>query len=462
MLRRAARIFFIIILLLLAMFVPVIVSGYSELDRATTATDYAESAQHYRSAAERLPWRGDLYELSGHSYYYAKDYVQANDAYEAAYRNNSLSPEGWVAWGDVIYLNGDTARATEIWEQARQQKDPSKQLYSRLAEIYQSNGEFSKAAESLQSYVSAYPGDASAHYRLGLLLTLTDAERASSELVSASQLDPEFDSAVETLRAALKMISQTASISARFVITGRGLGLVSEWQLARAAFESAVEADAKNAEAWAWLGEAKQQAGLPDAGLAELDQALDLDPRSPTIRGLRGLYFQRVGNFRQALTEFEAAASLDPENPAWFVSLGEAHSKNGDLIRSLQAYQNATTLAPEDAEYWRLLAIFCAQNNVNVRDVGLPAAQKAVLLTPEESTSLDVLGWSLTLEARYEEARRMLDRALELDQNNASAHLHMGLLGLQMNDRTTAYDHLMQARDLGNQEAEIVLKQYFP
>lgn len=459
---RAARVFFIIVLLLFAIFVPLIASGYSELNKASTVTDYAQAAEHYRNAAKRLPWRGELYELAGHNLYYAQDYVQADAAYQAAYRRNSLSPEGWVAWGDVLYLNGDVERATEVWERARQQKDPSKQLYSRLAEIYQSQGNFSKAAEALQSYVSAYPGDASAHYRLGLLLTLSDVGRAASELTNAAQLDPQFGPAVEALRAALDMASQAGSVSARFVMIGRGLGLVNEWELARTSFESAVEADEKNAEAWAWLGEANQQAGLAGAGLAELDQALDLDPRSPTIRGLRGLYFQRVGNFRQALTEFQAAASLDPENPAWLVSVGEAHSKNGDLIRALQAYQSATTLAPDDAEYWRLLAIFCAQNNVNVRDVGLPAAQKAVLLTPEDSASLDVLGWSLTLESRYEEARRMLDRALELDPQNASAHLHMGLLGLQMNDRALAYDHLIQARDLGNQEAGLVLKQYFP
>jgi Flp pilus assembly protein TadD len=177
---------------------------------------------------------------------------------------------------------------------------------------------------------------------------------------------------------------------------------------------------------------------------------------------LRGLYFQRVGNFRQALAEFQVAAALEPENPAWFVSVGESQSKNGDLIRALQAYQTATTLAPEDASYWRLLAIFCAQNNINVRDVGVPAAQKAVILTPEDPDALDVLGWLLTLDARYDEAERMLARALELDPHSAAVHLHLGMLYLQTNDRTSAYDHLVKARDLGDKEADIVLKRYFP
>jgi Flp pilus assembly protein TadD len=132
------------------------------------------------------------------------------------------------------------------------------------------------------------------------------------------------------------------------------------------------------------------------------------------------------------------------------------------LIRALEAYQKATAFAPEDPNYWRLLAIFCAQNNVNVRDIGVPAAQKAVVLDADDPASLDVLGWLLTLDARYEEAERMLNRALELDPQNSSAHLHLGMLYLQLTNRDLAYDHLIRARDLGNEEAGMVLSQYFP
>jgi tetratricopeptide (TPR) repeat protein len=180
------------------------------------------------------------------------------------------------------------------------------------------------------------------------------------------------------------------------------------------------------------------------------------------VRGLRGLHFQRVGNFRQALVEFQMAAALEPENPAWLVSMGEAQAKTGDLIRALESYQAATALASEDPLYWRLLAIFCAQNNVNVDDVGIPAAQEAVILADGDPDSLDVLGWLLTLDAQHEEADRMLTRALELDPGHASAHFHLGLLRLQMEDRASAFDYLVQARDLGHPEAELVLKQYFP
>ena len=458
--RNISRIALILILILLAIFVPFIASGYAELEKARTSSSYTEAAEHYQRAAQHLPWRADLYELSGHAYYHAKEYAQADAAYQRAFDRRAFSPEGWVAWGDVHYLMDDHQRATEIWEQGLEQEHPSEHLYSRLAEIYQSRGETSKAAETLQKYTSAHPEDASAHYRLGLLLTLSDPDRALTELLRASELDVQFDPAVQTLRATLNLASIDDSPSARSVVVGRGLGLVNEWRLARIAFEEAIRLDETNADAWAWLGEANQQVGTE--GTEQLERALQFGPDSSTVRGLRGLYYQRSGNYRAALTEFQTAAAMEPGNPTWLVSMGESHAKLGDLIEALGAYQKATTLAPEDPAYWRLLAIFCAQNNVNVRDVGVPAAQKAVILAGEDPASLDVLGWLLTLDARHEEASRMLNRALELDPQNGSAHLHLGMLYMQMNDRVSAYDHLIQARDLGNKEAEMVLAQYFP
>src|SRR5215216_2736960 len=138
--RSSLRLAATLLILALAIFVPLVLSGYSEWKKASTAQGYHEAAEHYRSAAQRLPWQPDLYELSGHEYYYAKEYAQADAVYQKAFQRKALSPAGWVAWGDVVYLAGDIPRATKIWEQALEQKNPSENLYSRLSKIYQENG----------------------------------------------------------------------------------------------------------------------------------------------------------------------------------------------------------------------------------------------------------------------------------------------------------------------------------
>lgn len=451
----------ILLVIFLAVYLPFISSGYSEIRKAETATSHLEAAAHYEAAGLRIPWRPDLYELAGHHLYYAEKYLQANAAYQRTFNRKALSPDGWVAWGDVIYLNGDPPHAAEIWEQGLEQPNASEKLYSRLAQTYQENKDYYKAAQYLQLYVDHHPEDASAHYRLGLLLTLSNPTEALTNLISASQLDPQFDPAVQTLRTALNLSALSESPAGQKVVIGRGLGLVNEWELAHAIFEKAVVVDEENAEAWAWLGEAVQHLGNEEA-LTYLDRALGLDTNSSVVHGLRGLYFQRVGNHREALAEYQVAARLEPENPVWFVSIGEEFSKLGDLILALEAYQYTTTIAPDDAGYWRLLAGFCAQNNANVKDVGIPAAQTAVRLTPDDPLALDVLGWLLVLDRRYYEAERMLMESLTYDPQLASAHFHLALLYLQTDNRASMFDHLVQARDLGSAEAKALLQQEFP
>ncbi len=467
--RNTLRVLPVLLSIALAIIAPIIFSGYSELDKGNTAPSRLEAAQHHQSAALRLPWRADLYELAGHEYYHAKEYKLAEAAYQKAFQRHALLAAGWVAWGDVHYLMGDAERAAEIWKQGLEQTNPSEDLYSRLALIYKEQKNYAQAAEYFQRYVSNHLDNASAHYQLGLLLTLSDSQTATSELISASQLDPGLDPAVQALRTALNLASLSDAPSAQYVIIGRGLGLVSEWDLAQAAFEQAIQADKNNAEAWAWLGEAYQQAGegarvepSRNEAFTSLERALSLNPNSAVVRGLRGLYFQRVGNNRAALAEFQAAAKLQPDDPALYVPIGESFSKLGDMIRALEAYQYAVALAPDDANYWRLLAQFCAQNNININEVGIPAAQRAVVIKPDDSGLQDLLGWLLLLDARYPEAERHLLRALELDSQNASAHFHLGMLYLQLEDRDAAQAQLVSARDLGNQDAQAVLNQYFP
>ena len=458
--RGVLRVLLIFLLILVAIAAPVILSGYSELKQATAAESYNEIAEHYLRAAQRLPWRADLYELAGHAYFYAKDYERADEMYQIAFDRNALSPDGWAAWGDVNYLKGDKARAVEIWNQALAQEKPSDGLYLWLAQAAQEADDYTSAVGYLQTYVTNQPADAATHYRLGLLLTLTAPDRAASELILASQLDVQFDPAAQALRAALGLAALSDAPSEKFVVIGAGLGSVEEWELARAAFDSAIRADASNAEAWAWLGEANQQTGRE--GSAELNRALELNPNSSVVRGLRGLYFQRTGNYRDALTEFQSAASLEPQNPARFVSLGDAYALTGDLVLALESFQYAALIAPQDAAYWRLLAEFCGRYGIQLTDIGIPAAQRAVVLAPDDSRSEDVLGWLWYLDGDYPSAERHLLRALELNAQNASAYLHLGMVYLQTGDRPRAFENLIHARDLGNVQADDMLKQYFP
>lgn len=424
-----------------------ILGGYSSLDRAEQAEKegtYAIAAESFAHAAKFLFWRGDLYERAGISAAKAGEFSAAADYFE---RGNDLSEQGWI-WHCTAHIQlEDLSAAISICSQGVKRYE-SAALYSLLAYIYREEKDWEAERFALQNQTRLESSDAYAAYRLGMLLVLFSPDDALPELSRASTLNPEVDSAVQTLRAALAVSSQQNDPSMQKVIIGQAFGLVQDWELATAAFEFAIRMDENNAEAWAWLGEAKQQTGQD--GRAELDQALSLDRNSVNVRALRGLYWSRKGKYEQMLAEYLLAAGIEPENPRWQASIGEAYAKLGDLVLALKSYQRAVELEPNSAEYLRLLAFFCAENTIQIEEIGLPAAQQAFALAPTDPAVLDTLGYVYLSTGRFANAELILMQALEIAPEFYSAHIHLALTHLAQGNRAAAFNLLTFVRDAQN------------
>jgi tetratricopeptide (TPR) repeat protein len=437
-------------------------AGHLQLQHADTAWtthDYPSASQSYALAAQLFFWRDDLKERAGIAAVASGDYSTAITHLE---RVDALSEQGWAVLGFSYIHTGNMRLAVHAYERGLNEYD-SYVLYEALAQAHDHEKDWAAERVALEQVVRLKADDAHAHYRLGLLLSFLETRSALGELDLASSLDPEFDPAVQTLRAALTASSPDPSH--RLVLIGRALGLLQEWDLAQAAFEKAVHKDMENAEAWAWLGEAIQQTG--GDGRVELDKALSLDHTSPNVRALRGLYWNRQGKYPQVLAEYLLAAEYDPGNPAWRAAIGDAYLKLGDLVSALGAYQRATELAPDESTYWRLLAVFCAENGVQVEDLGLPAAERAVKLAPQDPQALDALGFAYFSSGRFTNAEKTLMQAIRLAPEYLPAHLHLAMNHLAQGNYPAAFNELTYVRDADKNGpngllAQRLLAQYFP
>ena len=450
--------------LLAAIFLPIIFMGYSALKNAEAefaAQNYASAAKSFEQAARLLPWRDELWEKAGIAAARNGKQDQAIDFFKQA---PTLSAEGWMWFGYSYYQISDFPSSINALDESLQ-LDSLPSAYNLLALIYRQQKNWAAERNVLENQLRMDAGDVYTYYRLGLLLTVLEPEQALTNLMFASSLDPEFDPAVQTLRAALNLSSTQPDASQQMATIGRSLGLVQEWDLSAAAFEKAITLDAENAEAWAWLGEAKQQTG--GDGRAELDQAVALDHTSVVVRALRGLYWNRQEKYLQMLAEYLLAAEYEPTNPAWQAELGNAYFKRGDLVAALAAYQRATELAPNESTYWRLLAVFCAENGAQLEDVGLPAAQKAVNLAPDDPLTLDALGWVYLSSGRYANAEQTLMDVIKRFPDHLPAHIHLAMTYLAQGNRAAAFDKLtyVQSADPNGADGEMakqLLKKYFP
>lgn len=469
MLRRGTARAFVLLVGIGLIFAPPILTGYNEVNQADAAyqeSEFLRAAELYEHAAGLLPWRPDLWNLAGVTRFRTDDYQQTIRLLTTAKRHATLTDVGWDVLGISNYQLGNLDQAVDAWVTGLNRFPKYAKYHSQLVYVYREMGDIPAERHALEMWTASEGGnDAAAHYRLGTILSVEDSNTALQEFLLAASLNSEYDPVVETMRTAINLSSLEEQESPRLVIIGRGLGLIGEWGFAEQAFRQAVDADGENPEAWAWLGEAGQQLGR--SGRTELDRALELGRTNSLVRSLRGVRWARQGKYSQALAEYLLAAEYDPENLVWQYQIGEMYAQLGDLPPALAHYQRATELAPEDPTAWLLLASFCAQYGVQVKEIGLPAAQTAVELTGEDPVALDTIGWTLAILERYNEARDALEHALSLDPNLAQAHLHLAVVSIQTEEWQVALQHLQTARELDlngriGQQAQILLNRFFP
>lgn len=457
----------ILALLISAVAAPPMVSGARQLGRGTAAIrsgDHLQAASSLEAAARLLPWRTDLWEMAGQAAYAGGDVLHALELLQTAQGRNSLSVAGWDVMGSCLWALGQEGSALNTWQEGAALYPAEPALLDRLAGAYHQLGDLESEQAALTQRLTL-GADAATYYRLGLILMLSDGEGARTAFDAAVRLNPDVRPAARTLTAALGTSGDEGNPSLRMVKIGRSLGLVEEWALASRAFTLAVEADGQNAEALAWRGEALQHLG--EDGRPDLDAALSRSRTSSVVHTLRGLYWRRQGNLAMSLAEYARASALEPRNAALQSLVGEAYVANGDLVAALAAYQAAVELAPAESTYWRLLALFCADNTVQVLDVGVAAGQKAVELAPSDPQAHDALGWAYAQAGYLNKAEESLLKAVEANPGFAAAHLHLGLTYMRWGQNDKAYEHLSLAMQIDGdgavgQYAQQLLSTYYP
>ncbi len=456
---------FILLALLGLIAAPALFSARADIRRADSALasgNPLDAAADLEHAATLLFWRADLMERAGRAYFAGGDVEEAIRLLRSV---KGLSVDGWRELGEAYRRIGLLEESARAFQRGLEVHGAQASLYRGLALTYNAQGDLEAETSAFRNYVALDGTEAAARHRLGLLLAVYDPEQSLAELMASADLDEEYDPVVQTMRSALNLAFIQTDESRRMVVIGRGLGLAQEWQLAREAFQRAVAADEKNAEAWAWLGEANQHLGQD--GSEELERAVALGPFSARVRALYGLYWKRRDEPQKALAQFQWAAVIEPENPAYIAALGDAYAFAGDLPSALAAYTRAAELAPTDAAYWRMLAVFCGEYHYQAEEVGVPASQQVLALAPDAASSYDLLGWTYLAAGIHDLAEENLLAALRLDPDYAPAHLHLGMAYLEMGRPEAARVHLLEAQALDPQgpdglTAGKLLALYFP
>ena len=445
-----------VLLTTLVGFPPFAVGTY-HLWLAETSANSLDASHAYETAATFLFWRQDLYEKAG--LLAGGEPQRAIQLFTSARERGNLSPVGQAALAEAYFASDQTGLALALSQNLLAANQEIPRVGPLLAKYYRERGQLDEETRVLRRWLEGDPQNPQASQRLGLILAAQAAPEAVPLLQTASQT--QFGNMINALEA-------PGNLTYRLTRCGQALAQMNEWILAEQAFTHAVTTDSAYAEAWAWLGLARQHNGRPGAQQA-LVNAIQLNGQSASIHVMAGTYYLQSGNPGEAVNQFKTATQEEPGNPAWWVALGGAAAQI-DLSVALNAYIQAIDLAPQQADYWYDLAAFCVERNAYIDDYGLNAGLQAYALEPHNPLYMDMLGRVQTAAGLYDPAEVMFKKALETAGSSdptAMFHLHLGLLYLQNSHNDLAKFEFEQALTLDptglyGSQAQKLLQRYFP
>ena len=132
----------------------------------------------------------------------------------------------------------------------------------------------------------------------------------------------------------------------------RGIELQEDGHIEQAfeAFDSAIESDPRNAEAYARRAYVYIVFDDFTSAAADLRLANKLDPELPVTSLHRGMIFDALDNHDEAILEYTRAIELEPGMTDAHVSRASVYLEIGDAESALDDLRTAGRLEPENAE----------------------------------------------------------------------------------------------------------------
>lgn len=188
-----------------------------------------------------------------------------------------------------------------------------------------------------------------------------------------------------------------------------------------------------------------------DAAGQQLRTALSRDPGNDQIGVLLGDFHVRGREWDQALQAYEAVLRRSPANAPALTGKGTVLQLMGRLDEAMKSYALAVQASPDHVPALNNLAMLWAENETTKVDA-LNLAMAAFVRSNTEPSVIDTLGYTLLRNNRFEDALKVLDRAVALEAGNGAILYHCALALSGLDRRTEAVAVLRVALDSGNFE----------
>jgi superkiller protein 3 len=320
----------------------------------------------------------------------------AQALFSAALAIDPEDPLAHAGQGKSLSAQGDLAGAKKELEIAIAQVDTDASMYYEYGSVLRRMGQSDAALEALGKAVKLDGKESRYRARLGALLVdrgqYADAEK---ELRQAVLMDPR-------------------GAEGQYFL---GRALIGKKELTEAVdvLKKAVNIEPDNAEFYYWLGIAYENGQqVPDA-LEALQKSIQKDAKSADALEHLGRNLMVENRFADAVDAFKRAAQLDSKRARLWAEVGDAEQQSGDLDGAIRDFQRALAQDGKLPGVWTKLGVAYKDKDCKgCRSRAEDALQRAVQVDPNDAAAHHELGYMYKDDGKRKAAIVEFQRYLDL------------------------------------------------
>jgi tetratricopeptide (TPR) repeat protein len=177
--------------------------------------------------------------------------------------------------------------------------------------------------------------------------------------------------------------------------------------------------DFKSAMGLAARGNYHLIAGNYEEALADLSEAITLNPEDAFALSLRGRIYCRKEELEKALTDLNKALQIIPYSSIALPTRGEVYGRKEEFDKALKDLNNALSITPNNADALRVRAeVYCAQGNF---DAALKNITRSIIINANDASTFRVRAKVYRAQGNIDAALADLNQSLIINPNDANA-----------------------------------------
>jgi len=315
---------------------------------------------------------------------------------------NPGSPETWLALGDAQLRLKYATQAEQAFQTALRLGHGSPHIYFAIGVAYENRAEYGNAVLNYRRAASvSSPNPAVLIAWLRALLEYHRKDEAL-RLVSGWRIEGRNDPALNT---ELGILLAEAHL----------------YDEASREFEAGLQSDPDSYDLKYNLALAYLSGGrYGDAG--QIANELLKERDTADLHDLLGLVYQQASQPSAAAREFEKALAMDPHQERYYLQLGSLCFQGGDYAAGEQRFSAGAKLCPEPGCFRSLVGLGVALRMQAKYDSAVQVLERAIREEPGNYGGYMYLGDTLIRSGRWKEAAAPLKRAIDLNPSVSLLH----------------------------------------